>query len=70
MAIGLYGLSVQEPCAPPPSAGPALGTLDRGVIAVGKVADVVQWDAEHEGAFAWSYGLKAMRVWRGGEPLR
>ena len=31
-------------------------------------AVAVAWDADHEGAFAWSYGLKPLRVWRGGEP--
>ena len=36
---------------------------------VGKLADLVLWDAEHEGAFAWAYGLKALRVWRGGLPI-
>jgi len=29
----------------------------------------VAWDADHEGSFAWSYGLKPLRVWRGGEPV-
>jgi len=26
----------------------------------------VLWDADHEGAFAWAYGLRPLRVWRGG----
>jgi len=26
----------------------------------------VLWDTEHEGAFAWEPGLRALRVWRGG----
>ena len=34
----------------------------------GRYADIVAWDADHEGAFAWSYGLEPLRVWRGGEP--
>jgi imidazolonepropionase len=29
----------------------------------------VLWDADHEGAFAWSYGLKPSRVWLGGAPV-
>jgi imidazolonepropionase len=33
-------------------------------------ADIVLWDADHEGAFAWAYGLKTLRVWRGGETIR
>jgi imidazolonepropionase len=36
-------------------------------MARGRYADIVAWDADHEGAFAWSYGLKPLRVWRGGE---
>ena len=32
--------------------------------------DVVAWDADHEGAFAWSYGLRPYKVWRGGEPIQ
>jgi imidazolonepropionase len=34
----------------------------------GRLADIVLWDADHEGAFAWNYGLVPRRVWRGGEP--
>jgi imidazolonepropionase len=36
------------------------------VVAAGKLADLVLWEAEHEGAFAWAFGLKPRRVWRGG----
>jgi imidazolonepropionase len=27
-------------------------------------ADLVAWDADHEGAFAWSYGLRPLRIWK------
>jgi imidazolonepropionase len=47
----------------------ALRTPDRGAMARGRYADIVAWDADHEGSFAWSYGLKPLRVWRGGEPV-
>jgi len=47
-----------------------LGAPDRGVLAPGRLADIVQWDADHEGAFAWSFGLKPRRVWRGGTPVQ
>ncbi len=30
---------------------------------------MVLWDADHEGAFAWAYGLKPQRVWRGGNAV-
>ncbi|HYL08063.1 MAG TPA: imidazolonepropionase [Candidatus Udaeobacter sp.] len=44
----------------------SLSRSDRGVIAPHKLADLVLWEAEHEGAFAWAYGLKPRIVWRGG----
>jgi imidazolonepropionase len=44
----------------------SLARPDRGRVAEGLLADLVLWDADHEGAFAWAYGLKPRRVWRGG----
>ena len=44
----------------------SLSRSDRGVVAPHKLADLVLWDAEHEGAFAWAFGLKPRIVWRGG----
>lgn len=44
----------------------ALSRSDRGVVAPHKLADLVLWEADHEGAFAWAYGLKPRIVWRGG----
>lgn len=44
----------------------SLSRSDRGVVAPHKLADLVLWEAEHEGAFAWAYGLKPRIVWRGG----
>jgi len=41
----------------------SLSRSDRGVVAAHKVADLVLWDADHEGAFAWAYGLKPRAVW-------
>jgi imidazolonepropionase len=32
-------------------------------VAPHKLADLVLWEAEHEGAFAWAYGLKPRVVW-------
>ncbi len=47
----------------------SLSRSDRGVVAPHKLADLVLWDAEHEGAFAWAYGLKPRIVWRGGSQV-
>lgn len=44
----------------------SLSRSDRGVVAPHKLADLVLWDADHEGAFAWAFGLKPRIVWRGG----
>lgn len=44
----------------------SLSRSDRGVVAPHKLADLVLWEADHEGAFAWAYGLKPRIVWRGG----
>jgi len=44
----------------------SLSRSDRGVVAPQKVADLVLWEAEHEGAFAWAYGLKPRIVWSRG----
>jgi imidazolonepropionase len=70
LAVAKYGLSVAEALRAATVGGAqALRTPDRGSIARGKLADIVAWDVDHEGAFAWSYGLKPARVWRGGEPV-
>jgi imidazolonepropionase len=45
----------------------ALRSPELGTMAPGRYADIVAWDADHEGAFAWSFGLRPLRVWRGGE---
>jgi imidazolonepropionase len=47
----------------------ALRAPDRGSMTRGRLADIVLWDADHEGAFAWNYNLQPRRVWRGGEPV-
>ncbi|GAB3204919.1 imidazolonepropionase [Marinactinospora thermotolerans] len=71
MAIAMFDMSVLEALRAATVGGAiALGAADRGVLAPGRYADMVQWDADHEGAFAWAYGLKALRVWRGGESIR
>jgi len=69
LAISHFGMSVSEALRAATLGGAqALRTPDRGAMAPARYADIVAWDADHEGAFAWSYGLKPLRVWRGGEP--
>ncbi|MBB4930278.1 imidazolonepropionase [Lipingzhangella halophila] len=71
MAISMFNMSVLEALRAATVGGAyALGATERGVLAPGRYADIVQWDADHEGAFAWAYGLKTLRVWRGGETIR
>jgi imidazolonepropionase len=70
LAISHFGMSVSEALRAATLGGAqALRTPDRGAMARGRYADIVAWDADHEGAFAWSYGLKPLRVWRGGEQV-
>lgn len=70
LAIANYGMSVTEALRAATVGGAqALRAPDRGSVARGRLADIVAWDADHEGAFAWSYGMTPGRVWRGGEPV-
>ncbi|HEV2375236.1 MAG TPA: amidohydrolase family protein [Streptosporangiaceae bacterium] len=70
LAISHLGMSVSEALRAATLGGAqALRAPDRGVMVRGRVADIVAWDADHEGAFAWSFGLRPLRVWRGGEPV-
>jgi imidazolonepropionase len=71
LAVAMFGLSVTEALRAATMGGAAaLQVADRGALAPGMFADIVLWDADHEGAFAWAYGLRALRVWRGGEPVQ
>jgi imidazolonepropionase len=71
LAVAEYGLSVTEALRAATLGGAsALRVGDRGSLAPGMMADIVLWDADHEGAFAWAYGLRAYRVWRGGVPIQ
>ncbi len=70
LAVDNLGMSVTEALrAATVGSAQALRAPDRGVLARGRLADVVAWDADHEGAFAWAYGLRPYRIWRGGEPV-
>ena len=70
LAVAHFGMSVTEALRAATIGGAqALRAPDRGAMVRGRYADIVAWDADHEGAFAWAYGLKPRRVWRGGEPV-
>lgn len=67
LAVAALNLSVEEALTAATAGGArALRLPDRGTIAPGQLADLVAWEADHEGAFAWAFGLKPSRVWRGG----
>ena len=67
----LLGMTVGEAVAAASAGGAAsLGlAARRGVIRVGADADLVAWDAEHEGAFALRLGsVRPKRTWIAGVP--
>ena len=67
MAVGVFKLSAERALIAATVGGAhSISRSDRGVIAPSKLADLVLWEADHEGAFAWAYGLKPRLVWRGG----
>ena len=70
LAVSYLGMSVEEALRAATIGGAhALRASDRGAMVRGRLADMVLWDADHEGAFVWSYGLSPRRIWLGGEPV-
>jgi imidazolonepropionase len=74
LAIGLgatlLGMTMQEAIAAATAGGAAAIGLSHeiGVLREGMTADLVAWDAEHEGAFALRLGgVAPARIWIGGE---
>jgi len=64
LAVAVFKLSVERALLAATVGGAAsLLRSDRGLVAPRKLADLVLWEAEHEGAFAWAYGLKPRVVW-------
>lgn len=67
LAVGVFKMSAERALIAATVGGAhSISRSDRGVIAASKLADLVLWEADHEGAFAWAYGLKPRMVWRGG----
>jgi imidazolonepropionase len=65
LAVAALGMSVSEALEAATLGGAvSLGLQDRGVIERGKRADIVVWDADHEGVFAWAWGPKPATVFR------
>jgi len=65
LAVAELGLSVGQALEAATAGGAAsLRLTDRGRVEVGRRADLVAWNADHEGAIAWSYGLRPRQVWK------
>jgi imidazolonepropionase len=70
LAVGVFKMSAEQALIAATVGGAlSISRSDRGAVAPAMLADLVLWEAEHEGAFAWAYGLKPRRVWRGGVPI-
>jgi len=70
LAVAVFKMSVERALIAATMGGSySLSRSDRGVVAPRKLADLVLWDADHEGAFAWAYGLKPRIVWLRGSQV-
>jgi imidazolonepropionase len=68
LAVAVLGLSVEEALTAATRGGAlSLRMPDVGSVEPGHVADLVEWDADHEGAFAWSFGMTPKRLWIAGD---
>jgi imidazolonepropionase len=67
LAVAGLGCSVTEALvAATAGSARSLRLPDRGQVVGGRRADLVAWDADHEGAFAWAYGLEPISVFMAG----
>jgi imidazolonepropionase len=71
VGAALLGMTVVEALTAATSGGAAaLGRDDVGALRPGTAADLVAWDAEHEGAFVLRLGsVRPSRVWISGEEI-
>ena len=70
LAVSVFKMSAEQALLAATAGGArSLALTDRGTVSRSMLADVVLWDAEHEGAFAWAYGLAPRQVWKGGAPI-
>jgi len=71
LAIAVFKMSVDQALIAATAGGArSLALTDRGRVVEGLRADLVLWDADHEGAFAWAFGLAPRQVWKGGVAVR
>ena len=71
LAIALFKMPVGAALLAATAGGAqSLDLGDRGQVKRSMLADVVLWDAEHEGGFAWAFGLAPRQVWKGGTPIQ
>jgi imidazolonepropionase len=70
LAVGVFKMSAEQALIAATVGGAlSISRSDRGAVAPTMLADLVLWEAEHEGAFAWAYGLRPRKVWRGGASI-
>ena len=71
LAVSVFKMSAGQALLAATAGGAqSLALADRGSVTRSLLADVVLWDAEHEGAFAWAWGLAPRQIWKGGIPLQ
>jgi imidazolonepropionase len=70
LAVAVFKMSCEKALLAATVGGAqSLALSDRGSVTRSLLADVVLWDADHEGAFAWAFGLAPLQVWKGGVPI-
>jgi len=68
LAVTELGLSVEQALTAATLGGSlSLALPDRGRVEPGMRADLVLWDTDHEGGFAWRPDLAPLEVWRAGQ---